>query len=530
MPRYQALPVLIKSLLFLTLIIVGCFAFGKVVYAFPTFGSNSSKLTNRYMPMKVGDKLTYKSYGWPATFYIYTNAIAQENIDSVKCLKVKTTTSNLPSYAEYDWYAQDTSGNIWILQYQDAESGYLEHYGSADAIMVMPSIVNVGTHLSEDETVVAAGVTVSQLSTGKGPYYNCIKTKIVYQDGDIDYQYYAPGVGIVKIEANDDGGTNGVEISDVFIRPPSMPWISLLLDDESGVIPPPTQPSWEEKAPMPTPRFSLSAGAINGKIYAIGGQSDWNVNDQHTVEEYSPATNTWITKSPMPTARSALAVGVVNGKIYAIGGHTFNPSIPAYLTTNIVEEYNPVSNTWATRASMPTPRCFFAAVSVNGKIYAIGGSSGDSDVATVEEYDPLSNTWSEKASMPTARRQLSASVANNKIYATGGYGIGGNLKVVEEYDPIANTWATKASMPNRRFDHVSASVGESIFLFGDFSGPINNIVEKYSPSTDSWSLKTPMPEGSFDGFAASVVNDKVYVIGVGASHYKVYEYTPLLDP
>jgi hypothetical protein len=232
MLRYQVLPVLNKSLLFLALIIAGCFVFEKVVYAIPTFGSNSSKLTNRYMPMKVGDKLTYKSYGWPATFYIYTNAIAQENIDSVKCLKVKTTTSNLPSYAEYDWYAQDTSGNIWILQYQDAESGYLEYYGLADAIMVMPSIVNVGTHLSEDETVVAAGVTVPQLSTGKGPYYNCIKTKLVYDDGDIDYQYYAPGVGIVKIEANDDGGTNGVEISDVFIRPPSMSWLlPLLLGD-----------------------------------------------------------------------------------------------------------------------------------------------------------------------------------------------------------------------------------------------------------------------------------------------------------
>jgi hypothetical protein len=39
-----------------------------------------------------------------------------------------------------------------------------------------------------------------------------------------------------------------------------------------------------------------------------------------------------------------------------------------------------------------------------------------------------------------------------------------------------------------------------------------------------------MPEGSVDGFAGSVVNDKIYVIGIGAIHNKVYEYSPLLDP
>jgi hypothetical protein len=156
-PINQALPFMVKKLLVFALIIAGCIASGKTAHASPNFDSNSSKLTNRYMPMKVGDKLTYKSYGWPATFYLYANAVAQENVDNVKCLKVKTTASNLSSYAEYDWYAQDTSGNIWVLQYQDTESGYIEYYGIANPVMVMPSIVNVGTRISLNETVVSAG-------------------------------------------------------------------------------------------------------------------------------------------------------------------------------------------------------------------------------------------------------------------------------------------------------------------------------------------------------------------------------------
>jgi hypothetical protein len=54
----------------------------------------------------------------------------------------------------------------------------------------------------------------------------------------------------------------------------------------------------------------------------------------------------WVGKANMTTARFGLAVGVVNGKIYAIGGSSGNRTE--------VEEYDPVTNTWATKASMPT--------------------------------------------------------------------------------------------------------------------------------------------------------------------------------
>ena len=63
------------------------------------------------------------------------------------------------------------------------------------------------------ETIVATGITVPKLSTGLGPYYNCIKSKLTWVDGDIDYLYYAPGVGQVKAEFNDNDGTNGLEVS-----------------------------------------------------------------------------------------------------------------------------------------------------------------------------------------------------------------------------------------------------------------------------------------------------------------------------
>ncbi len=292
--------------------------------------------------------------------------------------------------------------------------------------------------------------------------------------------------------------------------------------------PPPGPQAWIQKTSIPTARYSLSAGAVADKIYAIGGQSALSDSFLATLEEYSPITNTWIAKEPMPKTRSAFAVGVVNGKIYAIGGRTFDPNTFTYPELSTVEEYDPVFNTWVTKSPMPTARWNFAAAVINGKIYAIGGQSGVSVIATVEEYDPSLDSWTVKAPMPTARRELSASVVNDKLYAIGGWTVfNENTEIVEEYDPGINAWTTKVNMPRKRFDHVSEAVNGAIFVFGGSTIP-NNIVEKYLTASDQWTLKTPMPEGG-ERFAASVVNSKIYVIGVG-DYSKVYEYDPSLDP
>ena len=124
--------------------------------------------------------------------------------------------------------------------------------------------------------------------------------------------------------------------------------------------------------------------ATNGKIYAIGGTYNYPADTvADTVEEYDPATDSWMAKASMPTARMQLAVVTAsNGKIYAIGGAS--SSFASVLAT--VEEYDPSTDSWAAKAPMPTARLGSAAVAApNGKIYAIGGADDVSPLATVEE-------------------------------------------------------------------------------------------------------------------------------------------------
>jgi hypothetical protein len=57
-----------------------------------------------------------------------------------------------------------------------------------------------------------------------------------------------------------------------------------------------------------------------------------------------------------------LPLQAAGGKLYAIGG--WDPLTPGVLAT--VEEYNPVTNSWTAKASMPTPRTGLVAVALNG--------------------------------------------------------------------------------------------------------------------------------------------------------------------
>lgn len=265
--------------------------------------------------------------------------------------------------------------------------------------------------------------------------------------------------------------------------------------------------SWSTKAPMPTARIFHKAESVNGKIYAIGGQTGWDSSYAvPMVEEYDPLTNVWITKTPVPSPRAAFGIAVVNDKIYILGGWT------APWPVNTVQEYNPATDSWSTKTPIPMVTTAATAAAVNNKIYLLGGSGPDGvPVNTVREYDPVTDSWATKAPMPTARRWLTAAVVNNKIYTIGG-GTAPNdtpTNVVEEYDPATNTWATKSPLPTADLMAAVAAVtvNGKIYAMRDATP-----VYKYDPTTNSWSSESPMSVGHYGG-AAVAIGNKIYVLG-----------------
>lgn len=237
--------------------------------------------------------------------------------------------------------------------------------------------------------------------------------------------------------------------------------------------------TWTVVAPLLTPRNNLTAEAVNGKVYAIGGSSTAAGSSLATVEAFDPATGGWTPRMPIPTSRFALASTVLDGQIYAIGG-----VIGSSTGTGAVERYNPATDNWIPVAPLPTPRWNLAAAAVNGKIYAIGGTvtAGAQD-ARVEEYNPTNDSWTLKSPMPTARRGMRAAVVQGRIYLIGGFREGdGVVNTVEVYDPATNTWASRPPMPTARQFPAIAVLGNSIFVVGGSLGAGDTgVTETFEP-------------------------------------------------
>jgi N-acetylneuraminic acid mutarotase len=173
----------------------------------------------------------------------------------------------------------------------------------------------------------------------------------------------------------------------------------------------------------------------------------------------------------------------------------------------------------------------------DGKLYAIGGSTGGANaVATVEEYDPATNTWTAKRPMPTARYGLGLAAApNGKLYAVGGIGAGGSLAVVEEYDPTTDVWAARAPIPtNRGFLGLATAPNGKLYAIGGISSSLRPEVEEYDPITNVWTVVAAPPALPVARHAMPgvVANGKLYVFGGDTSangttaSNRVDEYDP----
>ncbi|UCG59032.1 MAG: hypothetical protein JSU70_05890, partial [Phycisphaerales bacterium] len=247
------------------------------------------------------------------------------------------------------------------------------------------------------------------------------------------------------------------------------------------------------------------------KIYAIGGRAGWA--GLTTNEEYDPVTNTWATKAPMPTGRLGLTATAAYNKIYAIGGYGGSPLVR--LATN--EEYDPAADTWTAKTPMPEPREGHTATVVSHRIYVIGGFRGwgDTDegiVGTNEEYSPATDTWATKTPKPgTVVTNHGAAAVDGLVYVF-------SQSETTAYDPIVDTWTRYlAAIPTYRGHYATAVMDHKIYTIGgeDSTQPgIQPLAtnEEYDPVTDTWTPMSLMPTDRW-GMQAATVGNKTYVIG-----------------
>ena len=210
---------------------------------------------------------------------------------------------------------------------------------------------------------------------------------------------------------------------------------------------------WKNGPSLKVARSGLAAvTGPDGTMYAIGGGILDVVGEDFgavygTLEAYSPTTNRWTTLAPMPTPRFGLSAVVgTDGRIYAIGGEN-----AAGTELRTVEAYTPSSNTWTTEAPMPSGYAFGAGIrDRQGHIDYVG--------LKTYQYSISTNTWTTLAPSPNVVAGVGgARGPDGRLYVVGGmntYGMETNA--AEGYNPTSNTWSSIASMPEAAFAIAAA--------------------------------------------------------------------------
>ena len=256
----------------------------------------------------------------------------------------------------------------------------------------------------------------------------------------------------------------------------------------------PSSNSWSAIAPLP---FLAGNNATGGGvthagtttdgtfIYFAGGYIASSPGSGQTfgtrqVWRYNPSDNSYTRLANLPIERSAGQLFVLNGNLHYVGGTNLarTQDIADHYVIAISAATN-LANSWSTLASLPNARHHAAGVTLNGKLYYIGGQKGHDGALVPQDdlhaYDPGSNSWAQVADMPQARNHMGNStfVSGGRIIVLGGQGNSGQTLSTSAlaYDPVANTWVNLSNMPQARHSGVGGVInGLFYFTTGGFSG------------------------------------------------------------
>jgi N-acetylneuraminic acid mutarotase len=293
---------------------------------------------------------------------------------------------------------------------------------------------------------------------------------------------------------------------------------------------------WESVSPLNSARDQFTGGAINGKIFVFGGNRYPDGSNLKSTEMFDPSNNTWSYRSDNEHNSGwgveELSGAVYNGKLYVFGAWGGgNP----YGVFDFVEEYNPITDTWISKAAKPTTVAGAPAALYRGEIFLFGGGfSTESGPQTyydvVEAYNPLTDTWRYVTKMPSKITGMAIGILGSKAYLIGGVNPNNFAPYLDviAYDFELDQWTVSGlgalTLPRILPYSTSAPIIDGkIYLIGGItcsSWPEeceNSIITSddvliYDPSQKSFTsgLSLPEPVGNH---TTIMFDNAIYVIG-----------------
>lgn len=222
---------------------------------------------------------------------------------------------------------------------------------------------------------------------------------------------------------------------------------------------------------------------------------------------FLPEEDCWYQLAPMTSARTSFTSSFCDGKLYVVGGSRDDG--------NVAERYDPSLNCWAAIQAPNQVNFHISIATFQGVVYAIGGKdSSERRSSIVQKYIPEVNQWQEVASLSRARSSVCAVATNHHLYAIGGLTDERvALDLAERFDLETNSWSTIAPVLGARNGASGVSYRGKLFLFGGVRS--TRTYDMYDIALNQWScipcLPAPRHFGNVTNFKgqAFVFGDRV---------------------
>ncbi|PSG96983.1 hypothetical protein BRD56_07855 [Thermoplasmatales archaeon SW_10_69_26] len=179
---------------------------------------------------------------------------------------------------------------------------------------------------------------------------------------------------------------------------------------------------------LPDRVHGYGTAQIDDESYLVGGGRGQGYIDEITLLR---ADGTADTVASLPTALKSPAAAAHEGQVYVFGGAQASASDDLPETTSAIHRFDPQTGeaTRITGVSLPDPVAAASAVTIDDRIYVLGGLSiqpnEDPQVdfhPWVAAFDPEQETITQlDAELPTGRAQASALAVDGEIVYLGGH-------------------------------------------------------------------------------------------------------------
>ncbi len=247
--------------------------------------------------------------------------------------------------------------------------------------------------------------------------------------------------------------------------------------------------SWKSGEDLPVPVQHAMSVTWQDTPVVLGGWRTEGTNTQIATDGVWRVVNSrWAPLPPLLQPRAEAAAAVVGDRIIVSGGVGSDGNL---LTTTEIFD----GTTWKLGAPIPTPRQSLGAASDGKLVYALGGSNGTSDLATVETYDPTTDAWTNLPELPGRRSDLGVAYADGRLVVLGGVSAGQVLKSAVVLDLMTQSWNGLPDMATARHGMAVAGVGRTVYAIGGSTGAGDGQVTSAAESLKLGARKPqPAPE------------------------------------